>query len=294
MRILLAHDLSPDSDRAAALIGGVSWPGATVVRVVSSPMGAGPLLSSFAGLREARTHAREARHAIALAHGRVAADLRDAGVLVEAATVAGKPARAIVTDANRFGADLIVVGARDQGPIAAMLLGSVSRAIVEDAPCSVLVSRGSAVSRVMLATDGSPPARVATSIVATWPLFADARIRVVGVGEAPPRYPRTVLSDDERLGAFDGAIAMSTSQATDVVEEAVEELAARGRQAEAEIRLGEAGQEVVAAAQHWPADLVVVGSRGQSLLRRLLLGSVARTVLDGVGSSVLVARPRAA
>ncbi len=46
-----------------------------------------------------------------------------------------------------FGADVIIAGARDQGPMAATLLGSVSSEIAEGARCSVLIARGTSAAR---------------------------------------------------------------------------------------------------------------------------------------------------
>ena len=292
LRVLLAHDLSPAAERAAALIAGTTWPRGTVVRVVSSPIGIGFGLSSFATLSEARVHGRRVQATIAVAHDRVATGLRDAGVSVETEIVHGRPERALITDALRYDADLIVVGARDQGPVAATLLGSVSRAVVETAPCSVLVARGSAVSRVLLATDGSAPARLATTIVASWPMFAGVRTKVVGVGAEPPGYAGLVLGEAERRGAFAHSIADSEARSSVDVDAAVQELASSRREVEREIRLGDPGKEIVTAARWWAADLVAIGAYGQPFLRRLILGSVARKVVDGISSSVLVARPR--
>jgi nucleotide-binding universal stress UspA family protein len=291
LRILLAHDLSPASDLAVGLIAHASWPATSVVRVITSRMGVGPSMSSFANLREARIHAHQVRVAIASTHERVAAELREAGVATESRTVRGKPEQAIVAEADRFGADLVVVGARRQGSIAATLLGSVSRAVVERASCSVLIARSTAIRRVLLATDGSLPARLATTIVGTWPMFAGARILLVGVGEGPPLYPGVVLNDSERDSAYRDTVVTSADEATSAVDEAVADLAARGRDVQAEIRVGEAATEVVSAAREWPADVVVQGAYAKPLLHRLILGSVARKVLDGVTCSVLVARP---
>ena len=272
-RILLAHDLSAAAELAVGLVLHAGWPESTIVRVITSPVGVAPPLSSFAQPAEARAYARKVRETIAFTQERVAADLMDAGLAVETATVRGKPEGAIVAEADRFGADLVVVGARSQGSIAATLLGSVSRAVVENAACSVLVARASVVGRVLLATDGSPPARFATATIATWPMFDAARIQIVGMGDA----------------SGDAAASIHVS---DVVEAAVAELTAGGRRVEGDPRSGEVVAEVVSRARAWPADLVVIGSEGRTpLLRRLLLGSLAHTVLDGVGSSVLVARP---
>ena len=279
LRILLAHDLSAAADLAVGLIAHASWPASSVVRIVTSRRGVGPGMSSFANLREARIHAHQVREAIASTHERVAAELRGAGVATESRTVRGKPEQAIVAEADRFGANLLVVGARRQGSIAATLLGSVSRAVVERASCSVLVARSTAIRRILLATDGSPPARLATTIVGTWPMFAGARILLVGVSEGPQ-------------GAGDrDTVATPADRATSAVDEAIAVLAGRGRDVQADIRTGEAATEVVTAAREWPADLVVQGAYAKPLLHRLILGSVARKVLDGVTCSVLVARP---
>lgn len=291
LRIMVAHDLSASADRAAAMIAAATWPEGTVIRVVSSRMGIGRALSSFAGIREIRAHARDVRDAIAATHDRVASSFAETGRAVETRTLLGRPASAIVADAGRWGADLIVVGARDQGPLESMLLGSVSRSVVERAPCSVLVARGRVVSSVVLAVDGSAPSVSATRLVARWPMFAAARVRVVGVGQLPPRYPGVGASDTEQQAAFAGTVDLETARVHDIVGGAVAELLAQGREAEGEIRTGGAASEIIAAAQAGPADLVVMGAHGESALRRLLLGSVVRTVLEGVRSSVLIARP---
>ena len=53
---------------------------------------------------------------------------------------------------------------------------------------------------------------------------------------------------------------------------------------------GQAAAAIVEEARTWNADLVVVGTRGNGLLKRLLLGSTARSVLHHAAASVLIAR----
>ncbi len=53
----------------------------------------------------------------------------------------GSPQRTIVEEAENWGADLIVVGSHGYGFWERMFLGSVSNAIVHQAPCSVLIVR---------------------------------------------------------------------------------------------------------------------------------------------------------
>ena len=54
---------------------------------------------------------------------------------------------------------------------------------------------------------------------------------------------------------------------------------------------GPAAAAIVDEAKSWRADLVVVGTRGNGLLKRLLLGSTARSVLHHADASVLITRP---
>ena len=52
------------------------------------------------------------------------------GLTVESAVLRGRPAAAIVDDASRMAADLMVVGSRGHGTIESMLLGSVSAEVM--------------------------------------------------------------------------------------------------------------------------------------------------------------------
>jgi nucleotide-binding universal stress UspA family protein len=53
----------------------------------------------------------------------------------------GSADQAIIEEAEKWGADLIVVGSHGRGFWERMWLGSVSQAVIQHAPCSVLVVR---------------------------------------------------------------------------------------------------------------------------------------------------------
>lgn len=59
----------------------------------------------------------------------------------------GPPAQVIVDEAEKWGADLIVVGSHGYGFWQRALLGSVSDAVVHHAPCSVLVVRSNGATK---------------------------------------------------------------------------------------------------------------------------------------------------
>ena len=289
-RIVVAYDISAEADRAVDVVARSTWSAGTVVRLVTSWSGIGNERSSFTG-RESKLHAKDVRTALTSAHERAIAQLVAAGLVAEVDTVGGKPARAVIEDARTWGADLIVVGGRRRSSIASALLGSVSAEIAGSAPCPVLVVRVASLERVILATDGAPAADAAVDIVASWPMFASAEVHVVGVAPPPSRYVAAVLSGDEidQRHAEEAADARAASAA--VVNAAVDRLVSHARRVVGDVRTGDAADEIAAAADDWPADLVVLGSSGGSFVRRVILGSVARSVAHAVHASVLIVRP---
>ena len=63
----------------------------------------------------------------------------------------------ILGEAERFQADVIVVGWRGHGAVRRLLMGSVSRGVVRGSKCAVLVVRRSQrVRTIVVGVDGSP------------------------------------------------------------------------------------------------------------------------------------------
>ena len=58
------------------------------------------------------------------------------------------------------------------------------------------------------------------------------------------------------------------------------------------LAIGTPAEEIVRAAQDWPADMIVIASHGRSGVRRLLLGSVAEGVMRHAACPVLVVRAK--
>ena len=85
------------------------------------------------GIDEARAEA--GLHALAKAEGL----LRAAGAGWEHEVASGDPAHAIVDIAERFGCQLIVMGARGSGAVRSALLGSVSHEVLHASPVPVLI-----------------------------------------------------------------------------------------------------------------------------------------------------------
>ena len=217
--------------------------------------------------------------------GAAADRLRRPGVEADPVLRGGDPATAIVDEADAFDADLVIVGTRGQGRVRSLLVGSVAAGVLDRAPCPVLVARRPSVRTVVLATDGSSVSDAALEAVATWSMFEDADIQVLSVAsisthdrELPPvRTMREATLRSRHRSHADAAVRI---------------LQAAGRRAVGTVRTGEPAAAIAGFAEARAVDLIVLGSRGRTGLRRTLLGSVARDVVSSTQASVLVVRGR--
>jgi nucleotide-binding universal stress UspA family protein len=75
---------------------------------------------------------------------RAADALQGSGLEVETAVREGDPRTEIVAEAERWDADLVVLGSRGRTGVKRWLMGSVAEYVVRHAPCSVEVARGTA------------------------------------------------------------------------------------------------------------------------------------------------------
>jgi nucleotide-binding universal stress UspA family protein len=143
-RIIAAVDLSEPSLRAVDYAAGLAATyGAelvllTVGQDVSEP---DPGMDAFARtehLHEPTTtlHIESLRDTLALARDRAVAKGAPSVVLD---VLVGDAAEQIVAGAEGWQADLIAMGSRGHGPIAGLLLGSVTQKVIGHAHCPVLV-----------------------------------------------------------------------------------------------------------------------------------------------------------
>jgi nucleotide-binding universal stress UspA family protein len=217
---------------------------------------------------------------------------------VRSVLAAGDPAQEIVRTAEEAEADLIVMGAL--GARRDFLLGSVSQKVASVAPTDVLVvrersSRGDEIRdrrrafRTVVAVDGSLGSEAAIDSFARKLRARHASTRVVHVVESLPALwdaPR------ERTGVPDafGDLDRLDLRSREVLVRARESLASRGLDVECEQRRGSPAGQILEAAREFGADVIVVGSRGHSAIRDVVLGSITKRVLRHAPCTVLCAR----
>jgi nucleotide-binding universal stress UspA family protein len=294
LRVIVAIDGSGPAGIALDLASDLAWPAGTqlvVTEVTEAPVAlsgiAWPAVA-IGQLDQIEMDIRaEARRTVDAARGR----LERQGLSVEADVLRGRPASAIVNRARDLGADLIIVGSRGRGTIASMLLGSVSAEVVDHAPVPVMVARASRVQRIVLAWDGSSSARQAADLLRRWPMFAGSQVLVVSVADTDiPWWSGFPAGSPDMMPIYGEAAEAFREQQAKMAKDMTAELEGLGYRAAAEPREGDAATEILAAAREWNADVIVMGTHGRTGLARVVLGSVARNVVQHATCSVLVVR----
>jgi len=291
MKILLATDGSPSAHQAETLTATTSWPEGTEIDALCVDQ----LLDREIDLETQRfldAHSAT-RQAIDDRMAALVERLSGPGRTVRARVVFGRPATAIVDEARQLGSELIVIGSHNHGALAAFTLGSVAAEVVDYSPCPVLVARRATFGPIVLGHDGSEGAKHAEELVASWPFLARENVRVVSVSPlVPPWYAGATVGMGPVIdGDFlQELIDEQHAELRRSADAAVARLVERGVKASADTRDGSAADGLLDAVADSRAELVVVGSRGNTGLTRLLLGSVARTVLYQAPCSVPIVR----
>ena len=286
--VLLATDGSPQAEVATRLVRALRLPSGAVIEIMRAD-------EPFASDAELPPAAYDALHAaireeIDTEVASAKSVVSGAGREVRTVIPFERAATAIVGEAKRIAADLVVVGSRGRGQIATMVLGSVAAEVIDHAPCPVLVARSAKLDRLILADDGSYEAMTARDLMGTWPVFAGLDARVVSVARIPEALGLGPMRHEDASQAYAEAIDALRVMSQTLSSRDAALLTERGLRARAEVRCGDPAQEIVGAALEDEADLIVLGSHGRTGLERLLIGSVARTVVTHAPCSVLVVR----
>jgi nucleotide-binding universal stress UspA family protein len=202
----------------------------------------------------------------------------------------GDPAVAIVQSSDE--AELLVVGSRGRSPIAGLVLGSVSRAVVSQATRPVVVVASDATSRggdasgsaprpVVVGVDDSPEARTALRWAAAYARERELPLRVVHAFQ--PRHVAGVFGMAELQPD-----ALWRSDAEAALARVLDDEIGSPDDVEVEALTARDGPAAAVLAVAAGASLVVVGSRGRGRAVSALLGSVSGAVLAGARCPVVV------
>jgi nucleotide-binding universal stress UspA family protein len=289
-RILLATDGSAEAELAATTAAYLATSTGSELHVVH----VGPFIPMLFSTMEdepARM-TREARKTLDDAVRRIEAT---GGDVAQAHLKMGGASEETVALAEELGVGLIVMGNRGRGGVRRALMGSVSDSVVRHAHCPVLVVRADSIvfpAKILVATDGSKEAELASSSAADLAKRTGSELHVVYVGHMPPVFyesPGAWALDRDLQSRMEERVE---EEARARLDEQVQRLReAGGEVAGAHARLGRPDAEIVRLAEELGAGLIVLGSRGLGPLRSALMGSVSDSVVRHAHCPVLVVRP---
>jgi len=265
MKAICATDLSAaseatiENETCLECLGRIGVEEIHLVTVISSNVHAGMPGMDFEKRREQ-------------ALGRYRRVIEDAGFDVESHVVRGTPHRRINGIAGAVGASLTVVGSRGKSPLENRVIGSTARNLARTTVVPLLVNRiereadepdvvrEHLFQRMLYATDFSENAERAFEAFsylrhATREGHAGSRRNAEGSGTSGGRRPQRATGgagDPTRGGGIETRTA---------------------------VRQGDPADEILAAEDEYEPTSILIGSRGHSRLRRLLLGSVSEDIV---------------
>jgi nucleotide-binding universal stress UspA family protein len=210
--------------------------------------------------------------------GEVAEDLEDSNKLlvrerIEAdvkaellSVVSASPGRGLHQQAEKQGADLLVVGSCRHGALGRAMLGDDTRAALNGAPCAVAIaSVGYAehrepIAKVGVGYNGSPESDAALAVARALAAPTGATVHALEVVSIPSL-------------AYGGLMAPAIGESIDAL---LQEASSRMEQlsdVEGRAVYGLTGEELAAFGDE--VDILVVGSRGYGPMRRLVLGTTS-------------------
>jgi nucleotide-binding universal stress UspA family protein len=288
MKLLMALDGSAGSDAVVREVASRPWPEDSECCLMSAIdpffFTKAPLL-----LKEAKADTQRTLDGYA-------EDLKSTGMRLNTEILLENPRRGIPNMASEWKADLIVMGSHGNGAFVRLLMGSTAQAVLRHAGCSVEIvregQRKSGRMRVLVPTDGSECAEAALRAVAARPWPEGTEIHVICVPEVPvlagayPYYPPELVLE---------VAATNDTHAKEAIQRGVGILKEAGLCVSEEVTEPRESpvRAVLATADMWGADLIVLGSHGRRGFDRYVIGSVSESVALHAHCSVEVVRAAA-
>lgn len=214
----------------------------------------------------------------------------------------GHPAREIVRAAEQQSADIVIVGTHGLGGMKRFLLGSTSDDVMRYAPCSVLIVRQNDAEasdaeivsqagtedhplKILLAFDNSPSALKATELCASLSSNANNEVTALSVMPVVHLFRQDVR---QQLGWLWKERLKSVKKGLEWVSKT---LTAKDINVTTLLKENSDIQhEILDTASELDTDLIVIGDKGESSIKRFLIGSTTWRVAHHAPCSVLIVR----
>ena len=209
----------------------------------------------------------------------------------------GYPDSTIVESATASDADLIVMGARGVRGLKLLVLGSVTRAVVNNTPKPVLVVKHTEWEaprkmNILFATDGSESAVATAKLLVALPFYDDFGITVLNVQRSafydiPERF--AIEIEDRMKDAVAARRKQEFADSEKILEDAKNYLSGKYKNLQFLTKFGDPASEILSTSEQIRADIIAIGCRGMRGIKGML-GSVSRNVVIRSKASVLIGK----
>jgi nucleotide-binding universal stress UspA family protein len=200
---------------------------------------------------------------------------REEGIEADARLITYEdPAETVLQLVKEEGHDLVVIGNRAKTQAERFSLGSVAEKVARHAECPVIVvKRKPKVARMLVAIDGSEHAEKALEYAVEIAQKHGAKITVLHVEEA-----KLLRLEPKAIEGIGECILLDAATKIKEVE------------FDKKLEFGSPAQTIIKVAKKEDYDLIVIGSRGLSSVKRFFLGSVSDDVSMHAQCSVMIVR----
>ena len=304
MKILLAIDQSKDSKVAINLLQKLMWPARSTLILLHVTTVDDEITPTGLSRLSKKKSNDSSKPSLAIHQElcRLEKQLASETLQVQSMVVHGIPGQEILSVIRKKKINIAVLGFRGLSRISGFLLGSVSEWVLNDALGSVLIGRPTAQKakslaslRLVLATDGSRDAWEAVEVLEGIELPDRSTVTLLHVikkkmYQTPQVVESTRKSRAEFARLARGLCRACGSTGVRLLQDTRDALVSSTLRIQERIALGHEAEEILKTARQQKADLVIVGSKGMTGLRRFFMGSVAHTVSQYASCSVLVVR----
>jgi len=184
------------------------------------------------------------------------------------------PPETILEVAKEKKSDLVVMGNRGASEIENFTLGGVAEKVSRHAECPVLiVKKGTILSKILVAVDGSKHAQKALEHAAQLALKYKAALTLLNVAQT--LLPHIKTETAKNMGDR-------------IVSEAAEQV--KELKVDKRVEIGHPAKTIIDVAKKGNYDLIAVGSRGLNPAKRFFMGSVSDKVSRHAQCSVLIVK----
>ena len=187
------------------------------------------------------------------------------------------------------------MGWRGHGAVRRLLTGSVSRGVVRQAPCAVLVVKRALrdVRHIVLGFDSSAHARRAVELISSLNPPRGGRVSLFTAVDTMHLPSQALVRPNTRAAVSAEVTRINKARLTrahQALDRAARTLIRAGWKVDRVVTTGAPLRDLLATVAKKRADLVVVGAKGVTGVRQLLLGSVTEGALNRSPVPVFIVR----